>query len=140
MGQKVSDEFTVPVCRGHHRELHRSGDEAAWWDRQGIDPTPAARALWLESHPLPGIDSGAAVALDHAPSQQMSSEPIAFQGRLIPPSRNHDLSCDQLTLVFGQRRAAWPLHPTSREAKSLVGGSRSAHEFKSVGTGNWWRH
>jgi ERF superfamily len=26
MGRRVSDEFTVPVCRVHHRELHRSGD------------------------------------------------------------------------------------------------------------------
>ena len=76
MGQKVSDEFAVPLCRGHHREVHRSGDEAAWWDRQGIDPTPAARALWLESHPLPDIDSGAAVALDDALSSQLSSEGV----------------------------------------------------------------
>ena len=29
LGRKVSDEFTVPLCRGHHREVHRSGDEAA---------------------------------------------------------------------------------------------------------------
>src|SRR5262249_46381105 len=28
LGRRVSDEFTVPVCRVHHRELHRSGDEA----------------------------------------------------------------------------------------------------------------
>ena len=52
MGRKVSDEFTVPLCRGHHRELHRCGDEAAWWQRLGIDPAHAARTLWLESHPL----------------------------------------------------------------------------------------
>ena len=26
LGRKVSDEFTVPLCRGHHRELHRYGD------------------------------------------------------------------------------------------------------------------
>jgi hypothetical protein len=64
MGRKVSDEFTVPMCRGHHRELHRSGDEEAWWKSKDIDPAPAARALWLESHPLPGIDSGAASALE----------------------------------------------------------------------------
>ena len=76
MGQKVSDEFAVPLCRGHHREVHHSGDEAAWWDRQGIDPTPAARALWLESHPLPDIDSGAAVVLDDALSSQLSSEGV----------------------------------------------------------------
>jgi hypothetical protein len=53
LGRKVSDEFTVPLCRGHHREIHRCGDEAAWWKKVGVDPTVPARALWLESHPLP---------------------------------------------------------------------------------------
>jgi hypothetical protein len=53
LGRKVSDEFTVPLCRGHHREVHRCGDEAVWWDESGIDPTAAARSLWLKSHPLP---------------------------------------------------------------------------------------
>ena len=52
LGRKVSDEFTVPLCRGHHREVHRHGDEAKWWSRAGIDPNAAARALWLEMHPL----------------------------------------------------------------------------------------
>ena len=55
LGRKVSDEFTVPLCRGHHREAHRSGDEAAWWKNAAIDPTTTARALWLETHPLPTI-------------------------------------------------------------------------------------
>jgi len=53
LGRKVSDEFTVPLCRGHHREIHRCGDEAAWWKKVGVDPIVPARALWLESHPLP---------------------------------------------------------------------------------------
>ena len=53
LGRKVSDEFTVPLCRGHHREVHRCGDEAAWWNKTGIDPTAAARVLWLKTHPLP---------------------------------------------------------------------------------------
>jgi hypothetical protein len=52
LGRKVSDEFTVPLCRGHHREVHRSGDETTWWKKVGIDPTLTARALWLETHPL----------------------------------------------------------------------------------------
>jgi hypothetical protein len=55
LSRKVSDEFTVPLCRGHHREVHHSGDEAAWWAKAGIDPNVAARALWLETHPLPAI-------------------------------------------------------------------------------------
>ncbi len=61
LGRKVSDEFTVPLCRGHHREVHRCGDEAAWWKKAGIDPTVSARVLWLESHPLPtAIDQNSA--------------------------------------------------------------------------------
>ena len=57
LSRKVSDEFTVPLCRGHHRELHRHGDEAAWWRKAAIDPGAAARSLWLETHPrLRAID------------------------------------------------------------------------------------
>jgi hypothetical protein len=52
LGRKVSDEFTVPLCRGHHREVHRCGDEGAWWQKVGLDPTVAARMLWLQTHPL----------------------------------------------------------------------------------------
>jgi ERF superfamily len=49
LGRRVSDEFTVPVCRIHHRELHRSGDELAWWRRLNIDPLPVALKLWQHS-------------------------------------------------------------------------------------------
>ena len=52
LGRKVSDEFTVPLCRGHHRELHRCGDEAAWWAKVGVEPLGVANALWRETHPL----------------------------------------------------------------------------------------
>jgi hypothetical protein len=50
LGRKVSDEFTVPVCRLHHRELHRHGDEAAWWAGVNIDPVPIALTLWRSTH------------------------------------------------------------------------------------------
>ena len=53
LGRKVSDEFTVPLCRGHHREVHHCGDEVAWWNKAGIDPIVSARTLWLKTHPLP---------------------------------------------------------------------------------------
>jgi hypothetical protein len=53
LGRKVSDEFTVPVCRSHHRELHRYGDEAAWWDRLSIDPMPIALRLWQHTRGIP---------------------------------------------------------------------------------------
>jgi hypothetical protein len=60
LGRKVSDEFTVPVCRAHHREIHRCGDEELWWRNTRIDALAAARALWLETHPLPRADATAA--------------------------------------------------------------------------------
>jgi hypothetical protein len=49
LGRRVSDEYTVPVCRLHHRELHRSGDELAWWETLNIDPVPVALRLWQET-------------------------------------------------------------------------------------------
>ncbi len=55
LGRKVSDEFVVPLCRGHHRELHRCGDEVGWWAKIGLDPIVAARTLWLKTHPLPQV-------------------------------------------------------------------------------------
>jgi hypothetical protein len=51
LSRKVSDEFVVPLCRGHHREVHRCGDESAWWRDRGIDALGVARVLWLEFHP-----------------------------------------------------------------------------------------
>jgi hypothetical protein len=46
LGRKVSDEFTVPLCRLHHRELHMRADEAAWWLEHKIDALAAAQRLW----------------------------------------------------------------------------------------------
>ena len=51
LGLKVSDEFTVPLCRGHHQQLHRGGNEVAWWENLKIDALPIARGLWEQTHP-----------------------------------------------------------------------------------------
>jgi hypothetical protein len=52
LGRKVSDEFAVPLCRGHHRAVHRSRDERAWWNQAGIDPIKVARRLWKATRGL----------------------------------------------------------------------------------------
>jgi hypothetical protein len=49
LGRKVSDQFTVPLCRKHHRDVHHSGNEAAWWHDMGIDPIDIALQLWDET-------------------------------------------------------------------------------------------
>ena len=49
MGLKVSDEFTVPLCRIHHRDVHSFGDEVAWWQKRAIDPLATSRALWVST-------------------------------------------------------------------------------------------
>jgi hypothetical protein len=46
LGRRVSDEYAVPLCRSHHRTLHRYGDEVAWWETTGIDPLAVALELW----------------------------------------------------------------------------------------------
>jgi hypothetical protein len=66
LGRKASDEFTVPLCRIHHRLVHHAGDERGWWVQAGIDPTPIARELWaatarghaLDPEPASGQEPG----------------------------------------------------------------------------------
>jgi hypothetical protein len=49
LGRKVSDEFTVPLCRVHHRDLHRGSDEKKWWEAANIEPMDFAQRLWRET-------------------------------------------------------------------------------------------
>jgi hypothetical protein len=60
LGRKVSDEFTVPLCREHHHELHRHGNEAAWWANLKLAPLEAAKELWLNdpAHTFPSSYGG----------------------------------------------------------------------------------
>ena len=51
MGMKVSDEFTIPLCRGHHRQLHQIGNEVAWWENLKINALEVAKGLWEQTHP-----------------------------------------------------------------------------------------
>jgi Rad52/22 family double-strand break repair protein len=61
LGLKVSDEFTVPLCRGHHRQLHEAGNEVAWWDNLKIKPLEVARGLWEQTHHAHDSNSNQAV-------------------------------------------------------------------------------
>jgi hypothetical protein len=83
LGRKVSDEFTVPLCRGHHREVHRCGDEAGWWKKLMIDPTLAARFLWLETHPLPQVLDNAGRGNVTTPSNDVTDTNV---GKRRPPA------------------------------------------------------
>jgi len=55
LGRKVSDEYVVPLCRDHHRQLHRYGNEIAWWANIQAAPLEIARNLWEST--LLGDDS-----------------------------------------------------------------------------------
>lgn len=56
LGRKVSDAYTVPLCALHHRDLHTTGNELAWWERKKIDPLPVANDLWNMSRGREVVD------------------------------------------------------------------------------------
>jgi hypothetical protein len=66
LGRKASDEFAVPLCRIHHRLVHRVGNEAAWWKEAGIDPIKAAGKLWKHTR----VDEG-------RPAPEPTAQPAA---------------------------------------------------------------
>ena len=74
LGRRASDEFAVPLCRAHHRAVHRTGDEKAWWQQAGIDPLKVARKLWkLTRIHEPRVASA-------APTQDAAAERPAASG------------------------------------------------------------
>jgi hypothetical protein len=74
LGRKVSDEFAVPLCRGHHRAVHRSRDERAWWRQAGIDPIKVARRLWKATRGI-GQRRSQRAALPRPRAAAASSDP-----------------------------------------------------------------
>jgi ERF superfamily len=106
LGRKVSDEFTVPLCRVHHREVHRYGDESEWWTKAGVDPLPIASALWAQTRPLrAGLQPASPDADQPARPDQLTQPAVANSGlaAAAPPpkgSRNRKTSS---TLRAGPR-------------------------------------
>jgi hypothetical protein len=86
LGRKVSDEFIVPLCRGHHREVHRSGDEASWWSKAGINPIGSARTLWIETHPLWSVGKAT------NPDQATASRAATSDSTTVPQTRTRNRS------------------------------------------------
>jgi hypothetical protein len=87
LGRRVSDEFIVPVCRVHHRELHRSGDEAAWWRSLNIDPLPVALRLWQQTRSDSEL-SPLSESVTHAKAvgkPELPAEPVVGRDRNGPP-------------------------------------------------------
>jgi hypothetical protein len=86
-GRKVSDEFTVPLCRLHHRELHRSGDEPRWWKTARIDPLPIARELWAATRPKTASESDIGTSGPTPGASQAHETPngsATQKGRAVP--------------------------------------------------------
>jgi hypothetical protein len=92
LGRKVSDEFAVPLCRGHHRAVHRSRDERAWWRQAGIDPIKVARRLWKETRGMgrrpsqrPALPRPHGVAASSDPNnEEMSATATTQEGTRWP--------------------------------------------------------
>jgi hypothetical protein len=94
LSRKVSDEFAVPLCRGHHRAVHRSHDERAWWRQAGIDPIKVARRLWKETRGMrPRQSQRAALPPAHgtATSSDLKNEDITATATTQEETRLSDL-------------------------------------------------
>jgi hypothetical protein len=98
LGRKVSDEFAVPLCRGHHRAVHRSRDERGWWRQAGIDPIKVARRLWKETHGMG----------PRRPRREVSPRPQGAAASSDP--RSEDISATATT----QEESAYRIFPDKR--------------------------
>jgi hypothetical protein len=80
LGRKPSDEFAVPLCRVHHRAVHRARNELAWWQAAGIDPIKVARKLWKDTR----IDEGR-MDPDRTPQAAAADRTSQLGGDVVEP-------------------------------------------------------
>jgi hypothetical protein len=80
LGRKVSDEFTVPLCRDHHTELHRHGNERAWWADLQIDAVQQAKDLWMTTIRGDAVAAGPS-DLESPPSANQSNNTVGRASR-----------------------------------------------------------
>jgi hypothetical protein len=110
LGHRVSDEFIVPVCRIHHRELHRQGDEAAWWDKAHIDP--------LQSRSGCGSTRGLTA---RKPSQAKTSGHGGLQRRWTCQLKVHSM---QTSIRIPMQRAPFLKRTSRTQPGDLIGAAR----------------
>jgi hypothetical protein len=79
LGRKVSDEFTVPLCSDHHRDVHLFGNEVAWWTNLKIAPLEVAHDLWTASQ----SNSNGPISGPKASSGSPDSEPALHKPQVI---------------------------------------------------------
>ena len=79
LGKRVSDEYAVPVCRIHHRELHLQTDEIAWWNKFQIDPVPIALRLWQRTR----FNSDEPAPNEATPLQTAKTADVSAQNREV---------------------------------------------------------
>ncbi len=97
MSLKVSDEYTVPLCHGHHDAVHRTGDERAWWASRDIDPLAVADRLWSAT------DKTEEISLERVPATGSSHDSLnGSQGNLEEAPKVQDPTAEA---QFGRSRA-----------------------------------
>ena len=71
----MSDEYTVQLCRAHHREVHRSSNEPACWAKYNIHPLPLAQELWGQSRAVQPTAEGPEAIKADAPGPVRRTTP-----------------------------------------------------------------
>jgi hypothetical protein len=90
LGRKVSDEYTVPLCRSHHRDVHRFGNEVVWWKNARINPLNAALELWSKTRVGTGRVEPSEVGSQPNGADQQSTK--ANRARQAAPSQGSSQS------------------------------------------------
>jgi hypothetical protein len=91
----VSDEFTVPLWRLHHREAHRSRDERAWWRRLGLDSIKLAEMLWKKTR-LAGSTTTTTGPTIPVPNARINASQVAPAAAKAPAADESSARSDAL--------------------------------------------
>ena len=118
--RKVSDRFTVPICRLRRRELHRRGNERASSEKPGLIPSPSRRPS-KRTHTVASLETDASLDGTRRKATRRPTSKNGTKPNLAPRQ-------DQLvTAIEANRRNARPSTALSpRRAETVAPKCRSS--------------
>ena len=122
LGLKVSDEFAVPLCRAHHRELHRAGKEAIGGQNRHRADRYRAQTLARNTSAdglgrLPGGDAGARNGTTR--NRRFTAAARAADGETNPVAGHSDMTSLR-QIESNRRNAQRSTGPKTKAANSAL--------------------
>ena len=122
----------MPLCRGHHRQLHQAGNEAAWWENLKINALEIAKGLWEQTHPKSAAAEFATLAPPHDETNPIIPAWSSMSSvKQIEANRRNALKSTGPTTPEGKRRSRCNAVRHGLTAETVIAALEDSEDYEA---------